>query len=76
MKRAVLGIAWLTVTAQPLAAQFPRLAPPPPCKASISAPAYVSYWAGASDARPKVAVFTLHPDVDDAARVYLSVAIP
>ena len=77
MKRAVTGLAVLALTASPVAAQFPRLAPPPPCRSTIIAPAYVSYWAGAGrDGRAKVAVFSLHPDVDDAARVYLSVALP
>jgi tetratricopeptide (TPR) repeat protein len=78
VKRAVTGIVVLTLAARPLAAQFPRLAPPPPCRTTIAAPAYVSYWSGGNgrDGRPKVAVFALQPDVDDAARVYLSVALP
>src|SRR5687767_7047816 len=64
-------------TAKPLAAQFPRLAPPPPCKANYSAPALLSYWPSANrDNRPKVAVFSLQPDIDDAGRVYLAVALP
>lgn len=78
MKRAVTGIALLALAAQPVAAQFPRLAPPPPCRANISAPPYLSYWSGGNgrDGRPKVAVFALQPDIDDAVRVYLSVALP
>jgi tetratricopeptide (TPR) repeat protein len=59
-----------------MAAQFPRLAPPPPCKATYSAPALLSYWPASRDNRPKVAVFSLQPDIDDAGRVYLAVALP
>jgi tetratricopeptide (TPR) repeat protein len=67
----------LMLAAKPMAAQFPRLAPPPPCKATYSAPALLSYWpAGSRDNRPKVAVFSLQPDIDDAGRVYLAVALP
>jgi tetratricopeptide (TPR) repeat protein/TolB-like protein len=59
-------------------AQFPRIAPPPPCRASISGPYFLSYWNGtpARDARPKIAVFSLVPDVDDASRIYLAAALP
>lgn len=72
-----LGIILLAFAAQPLAAQFPRLAPPPPCRASIRAPALLSYWPGATSGnRPKVAVFSLQPDVDDASKVYLAFSLP
>ena len=78
MKKGLAGIALLTLAAQPVAAQFPRLAPPPPCKATISPPAYVAYWPSISgrDSRIKIAVFSLQADVDDASRVYLSTALP
>jgi tetratricopeptide (TPR) repeat protein len=77
MRRRLPAALLLLFTATPLAAQFPRLSPPPPCKASYSAPALLSYWPAAGrDNRPKVAVFSLQPDVDDAGRVYLAVALP
>ena len=78
MKSAVTGIAVLALAVSPLAAQFPRLAPPPPCKARIASPAYLAYWPSMTgrDTRTKVAVFSLQADVDDAARVYLSTALP
>ena len=74
----ILAGAFLTLlAAKPLAAQFPRLAPPPPCKTTYTSPTLLSYWTGESrDNRPKVAVFSLQPDVDDAGRVYLSIALP
>lgn len=78
MRLPLAGALLLFLAAKPLAAQFPRLAPPPPCKAStFSSPALLSYWTGTPrDNRPKVAVFSLNPDVDDAGRVYLAVALP
>jgi tetratricopeptide (TPR) repeat protein len=77
MHRRLAAAFLLIFTAKPLAAQFPRLAPPPPCKATYSAPAFLSYWSASNrDDRPKVAVFSLQPDVDDAGRVYLAVALP
>ena len=76
-RRLAAAALFLLFTAKPLAAQFPRLSPPPPCKANYSAPALLSYWPAASrDNKPKVAVFSLQPDVDDAGRVYLAVALP
>jgi tetratricopeptide (TPR) repeat protein len=38
----------------------------------------LSYWAGAAsrDSRPRVAVFSLQPDVDDAGKVFLAFALP
>ncbi len=76
--RAAIGTLLVVFVAQPAAAQFPRLAPPPPCRASFAAPALLSYWASDAgrDSRRKVAVFSLQPDVDDAGRVYLAVALP
>ena len=77
MRRSLAGSVFIFLAATPLAAQFPRLAPPPPCKTTFSASAVLSYWPSvASDKRPKVAVFSLQPDVDDAGRVYLAVALP
>jgi tetratricopeptide (TPR) repeat protein/TolB-like protein len=78
MRRLLAGALLFIVAAKPLAAQFPRLAPPPPCKATFAAPALLSYWSAnvTRDNRPKVAVFTLEPDVDDAGRVYLAVGLP
>src|SRR5687767_6866485 len=77
MSNVLAGALLILITAKPLAAQFPRLAPPPPCKTTYSAPALLSYWTGVNrDYRPKVAVFSLQPDVDDAGRVYLSIALP
>jgi len=78
MSRAVIGAALAVLSARSAAAQFPRLAPPPPCRASFSAPALLGYWASepARDSRRKIAVFSLQPDVDDAGRVYLAVALP
>ena len=77
MSKTLVAALLTLLAAKPMAAQFPRLAPPPPCKATYTAPAILSYWTGASrDNRPKVAVFTLQPDVDDAGRVYLAVALP
>lgn len=77
MNRPVVGFWLLAFVAEPLAAQFPRLAPPPPCRASFSAPALLSYWPGAARGnRPKVAVFSLQPDVDDANKVYLAFSLP
>ena len=78
MRSGVTLIAVLALAAQPVAAQFPRLAPPPPCKASISSPAYLAYWPSMAgrDTRAKIAVFSLQADVDDAAKVYLSIALP
>jgi tetratricopeptide (TPR) repeat protein len=79
MSKALAGAMLTLLAAKPLAAQFPRLAPPPPCKASYASPALLTYWTGSGSTRenrPKVAVFTLQPDVDDAGRVYLSVALP
>src|SRR5687768_6096231 len=71
----ILAGALLTfLAAKPSAAQFPRLAPPPACMTTYTAPALLSYWTGSNrDNRPKVAVFSLQPDVDDAGRVYLSI---
>lgn len=59
-------------------AQFPRLAPPPPCRASVSGgtPGYLGYWPASRDGRPKIAVFAMQADVDDASRVYLASALP
>ena len=77
MRKHLAGMVLTFLAAQPLAAQYPRLAPPPPCKTSYSAPALLTYWTGANrDNRPKVAVFSLQPDVDDAGRVYLALALP
>lgn len=78
MHRALPGVFALVLAAPPVAAQFPRLAPPPPCKASVSSPVYLSYWPSMAgrDTRTKVAVFSLQADVDDASRVYLSTALP
>ena len=77
MRKPLAGVILSLLAAKPLAAQYPRLAPPPPCKATYSAPALLTYWPGANrDNRPKVAVFSLQPDVDDAGRVYLAVALP
>lgn len=78
MKRILAGGLFLAGSAQPLAAQFPRLAPPPPCRVSVTAPASLHYWPGATarDNRPKLAIFGLQPDVDDVGKVYLAVAIP
>ena len=77
MSRVLAGALLSLLAAKPLAAQFPRLAPPPPCRTTYSSPALLSYWPGTNrDNRPKVAVFSLQPDVDDAGRVYLSVALP
>ena len=79
MPRSLATVAaLLAILAAPAAAQFPRLAPPPPCRATIAAPALLTHWAGgpARDSRPKVAVFNLEPEIDDAARVYLAVAVP
>lgn len=77
MSKALAGAVLLCFAAKPLAAQFPRLAPPPPCKADWSAPTLLSYWPGnARDNRPKIAVFALQAEIDDAGRVYLSVALP
>ena len=77
MSKALAGAILFLLAAKPLAAQFPRLAPPPPCRTIYRAPALLTYWTGVSrENRPKVAVFSLQPDVDDAGRVYLSVALP
>src|SRR5687768_7977465 len=76
MHRLLATALLLLLAAKPTAAQFPRLAPPPPCKATYSAPALLSYWPASRDNRPKVAVFSLQPDIDDAGRVYLAVALP
>jgi tetratricopeptide (TPR) repeat protein len=77
MSKVLAGALLTLLAAKPMAAQFPRLAPPPACKTTYTAPALLSYWTGANrDNRPKVAVFSLQPDVDDAGRVYLSVALP
>jgi tetratricopeptide (TPR) repeat protein len=79
MSRILLGATLLAVLLPPAAgAQFPRLAPPPPCRATITGPAYIGYWNGngGRDGRPKLAVFALQQDVDDAAKVYLAAALP
>jgi len=78
LRTNAVGAALLALLAAQAGAQFPRLAPPPPCRATIVAPALLSYWAGgpARDSRPKVAVFALEPEIDDAARVYLAIALP
>ena len=78
MKRIFRGVALGVCLAKPVAAQFPRLAPPPPCKATGPAPSYLTYWsaAAARDARPKVAVFALQPEIDDANRLFLAVLVP
>lgn len=78
MNKAVYGVALAAALARPAAAQFPRLAPPPPCRARIAASPILAYWTGAAtrDGRPKVAIFTLQPDIDDAGKVYLAVALP
>ena len=77
MTRALAGAVLLLIAAKPLAAQFPRLAPPPPCKATWSAPTLLAYWPStARENRPRVAVFPLQAEIDDAGRVYLSVALP
>ena len=73
MSKTLAGALLTLLAAKPLAAQFPRLAPPPPCKASYSSPALLTYWPGANrDNRPKVAVFALQPDVDDAGRIVVT----
>jgi tetratricopeptide (TPR) repeat protein/TolB-like protein len=78
MKNFLRGVALVATMASPAIAQFPRLAPPPPCKATGPAPSYLTYWnsAAARDNRPKVVVFALEPQVDDANRLYLAVAVP
>lgn len=78
MKRFLRGLALVATTATPAFAQFPRLAPPPPCKASGPSPSYLTYWnaAAARDSRPKIVVFALEPQVDDANKLYLAVAVP
>lgn len=78
MKNVLRGVALLAGLATPALAQFPRLAPPPPCRADVARPSYLQYWnaAASRDARPKLVVFGLDPEVDDASRVYLSVALP
>ena len=78
MKTIVVGATLVTVLASPGAAQFPRLAPPPPCRANIASSSLLAFWSGAAarDSRPRVAVFSLQPDVDDAERVYLALALP
>jgi tetratricopeptide (TPR) repeat protein/TolB-like protein len=77
IKNVIRGAAIVACLAQPVFAQFPRLAPPPPCPAS-AATSYLTFWSAtaARDSRPKVVVFSLEPEVDDANRVYLSVALP
>jgi hypothetical protein len=79
MNKAVYGVALLAVLAMPAAAQFPRLAPPPPCRAKIGASPILAHWTSAAATRgnrPKVAIFSLQPDIDDAGKVYLAVALP
>lgn len=78
MSRAVARAFLLTLAAQPVAAQFPRLAPPPPCRANVSTPGYLASWPAptARDTRKKIVVFGLQPDVDDISKVYLAAAIP
>ncbi len=78
MSRVFFGASLVALLAPCAGAQFPRLAPPPPCRATVngSAPAYLGYWSASRDARPKVAVFALQADVDDASRVYLAAALP
>jgi tetratricopeptide (TPR) repeat protein len=78
MKNILRGVALLSAWAMPVTAQFPRLAPPPPCRAEVAAPAFLNYWnaASARDSRPKLVIFGLDPEVDDASRGYLAVALP
>ena len=78
MKTIIVGATLISVVASQGAAQFPRLAPPPPCRANIASSSLLAYWPGAAgrDSRPRVAVFPLRPDIDDADRVYLALALP
>jgi TolB-like protein len=78
MKSWLRGVAVLACLSTTAEGQFPRLAPPPPCRAEVPAPTFLSYWsaAAARDSRPKLVVFGLDPEVDDAARGYLALALP
>jgi TolB-like protein/tetratricopeptide (TPR) repeat protein len=77
MNRPIIGLSLLVVAASPVAAQFPRLAPPPPCRTEGPRQAAV-FWpaSSASDKRPKIAVFSFQSDVDDATKVYLAFSLP
>jgi tetratricopeptide (TPR) repeat protein/TolB-like protein len=78
MSRVFCGATLVALLASHAGAQFPRLAPPPPCRATVNggAPSYLGYWTASRDGRPKVAVFALQADVDDGSRVYLAAALP
>jgi hypothetical protein len=55
MNRVLIRAA-LTVLGAGRPAQFPRVAPPPPCRAKVAAPALLIDECGGSSSRPKVAV--------------------
>jgi len=78
MNRALSGATGLALLlARPVDAQFARLAPPPPCRATVPSSAILSYWSDmARDRRPKVAIFSLQPEIGDADKVYLATALP
>jgi tetratricopeptide (TPR) repeat protein/TolB-like protein len=78
MSRVFSAAALVALMAPYAGAQFPRLAPPPPCRATVNGgvPAYLGYWAATRDGRPKIAVFAMDANVDDASRVYLANALP
>lgn len=78
MKRLVSVIAIGVLVASPAEAQFPRIAPPPPCRAeAASVQPVLSLWASdRSGTRPSLAVLPLQSEIDDATRVHVAISLP
>jgi tetratricopeptide (TPR) repeat protein len=80
MKRVAVTLICILFASPLASAQAPRFAPPPPCRASVPASAspLLAYWGSnqSRERRPRVAVFPLQPEIDDAARVHLATALP
>lgn len=60
-------------------AQFPRLAPPPQCRAEpASAQPLLALWGSDRPTanRPRLAIFPLQPEIDDPARVHIAMSLP
>jgi tetratricopeptide (TPR) repeat protein len=75
MTRALAWAAWPLI-AVPLAAQSPRIAPPPACPVSARYASDAALaLASARDTRPVVAVFPLTSEIDDIERVHLAGAL-
>ncbi|HEX9564360.1 MAG TPA: hypothetical protein VF981_10335, partial [Gemmatimonadaceae bacterium] len=76
--RVTVGLAVLLVPGIAAGAQFPRMAPPPPCRAAApDVEPLLSLWGRerAPDVRPRVAVFALQSEIDDPARLHYGLSL-